>query len=386
MVRVVDGLSFGVVHGVLLDVGRGGRYLDVAARWGVSFRTVRLLVDEYGFMCVHELKTRDGSLTLDDRIKISAGIERGDSFAVIGLAIGRPRQTVSAEVNRHGGREGYQARAADVAAGWSARRVRQRWFETRPDVWVVVQERLKKYWSPEQVANTLRREHPDDPYWWVSHEAIYQAIYVQAKGTLKTELVKHLRTKRDRRKPQTRAVSDQNRSAIPDMVLIADRPPEADDRSVPGHWEGDLIVGKANKSFIATLVERRSRFGILVKLDNKQADHVAQRLPEAVARLEDALMLTLTWDQGREMTDHKTFTMATDIDVYFCDPKSPWQRGSNENWNGLVRQYLPKGTDLSIHSQIDLDIIAASLNTRPRKTLDWATPAEVLYQNVTTTT
>jgi IS30 family transposase len=349
----------------------------------VSVATVVKLVDEYGLMCNRERTTRAGSLTLDDRVEIVLGIGEGLSFAAIGARIGRPRQTVSAEVGRHGGRRSYRALGAQDGADRAARRSRGTWVQERPEVWDQVVVWLKELWSPQQIAASLRQTHPDDPYWWVSHESIYQAIYVQAKGTLKAELSACLRRGRTRRKPRSRAATNQSPQVIPDMVMISERPPEVADRAVPGHWEGDLIVGKNNRTFVATLVERTSRFGMLVKVDSKDAVHVADRLAQAIQRLPDHLAKSLTWDQGREMAQHASLSVAADIDVYFCDPRSPWQRGTNENWNGLVRQYLPKGTDLSVHTQQDLDKIAVSLNKRPRKTLDWKTPAEVFNQSVT---
>jgi len=377
--------SWAATHAVLFAVGRGVTYREIACGVGVSVSTVVYLVDQYGLMCNRERKAREGSLTLDDRVEIALGVGEGLSFGVIGDRIGRPRQTVSAEVARHGGRERYRALRAQDAADRAARRLRDTWVMTRPDVWDQVVVWLKELWSPEQIAASLRREHPDDPYWWVSHESIYQAVYVQAKGTLKAELAACLRRGRTRRKPRSRATSGEPSQAIPDMVMISQRPAEVDDRAVPGHWEGDLIVGKGNRTFVATLVERRSRFGLLVKIDSKDANHVAQRLGEAIKRLPEHLTKSLTWDQGREMAQHAVLSVTAEIDVYFCDPRSPWQRGTNENWNGLVRQYLPKGTDLSVHTQEDLDKIAVSLNRRPRKTLDWKTPAEVFNQNVTLT-
>ncbi|KAA3639396.1 MAG: IS30 family transposase [Armatimonadetes bacterium] len=334
-------------------------------------------------MCTRERKPREGSLTLDERVEIAVGIRQGESLAEIGRRIGRPRQTVSAEVKRHGGVKGYHPLRAQDAADRAARRPRRGWIQTRPEVWDQVVACLKQWWSPEQIAVFLRHEHPDDPYWWVSHESIYHAVYVQAKGTLKAELVSCLRRGRTRRKPRATVSERQSRQVIPDMVMISERPPEVDDRAIPGHWEGDLIVGKGNRTFVATLVERRSRFGLLVKIDSKDAAHVAERIAAKVSTLPEHLVKSLTWDQGREMTNHVDLAVAADIDVYFCDPRSPWQRGSNENWNGLVRQYLPKGTDLSLHSQADLDKMAISLNQRPRKTLGWKTPAEVFNKDVT---
>ncbi len=378
------GTSWAETVAVLAALRGGATYREVAAAQGVSLKTVVRAVSDHGLMCDRKRKQRDGSLMLGERIRIEVGLGEGVSLAEIGRRIGRPRQTVSAEVGRHGGREEYRAAVAHDDADRDTRRPRPTWVQTRPQVWDEVVDALKKLWSPQQISNWLRIEHRGDPYWCVSHESIYEAVFVQAKGALKAELVACLRSGRVNRKPRarSRAVSE----AIPALVSISDRPAEVADRAVPGHWEGDLIVGKNNRSFVGTNVERTSRFGMLIKLDNKQAAHVSQHLAASMADLPAHLLKSLTWDQGREMAHHQSFTVATDIDVYFCDPHSPWQRGTNENWNGLVRQYLPKGTDLSIHTQDDLNDISASLNSRPRKTLGWRTPAEVFDQLVTATT
>jgi IS30 family transposase len=377
--------SWLVAREALLALAGGSTICQAAEQSGLSTRTVDYLIYEHGRMSyVSVYRPRRDALTIGEREEIRVGIDRGESDGVIAGRLGRHRSTVWREVRNNGGRQGYRAFRAHDDAARRARRCREMWWETRPWLWNQVQQLLRQWWSPQQISELLRIEHPDDASWWVSHESIYQAIYVQGRGSLRKELAQCLRTGRAKRRPRSKSGNGPERGRIPQMVNISERPAEASDRAVPGHWEGDLILGEAGKSAVATLVERSTRFGMLIKIDNKTAEHVTQRLVEGVQRLPSELFKSLTWDQGKEMSRHGKFTIDTGIQVFFCDPHSPWQRGSNENFNGLVRQYLPKGTDLSIHTQHDLDKMAQSLNTRPRMTLDWENPAERLNQLVAT--
>jgi transposase, IS30 family len=321
-------------------------------------------------------------LSRAEREEIRAGLERGESATAIARGIGRAPSTVTREVAGNGGRGGYRAWAAHAEAGRRARRPKTAKLAC-PDLAAQVGKWLKELWSPEEIAHRLRIEFPGDPMMWVSHETIYQSLFVQGRGELRRELTRCLRSGRAVRRPRGRI---DKRGHIPDMVMISERPAEADDRAVPGHWEGDLILGKNNRSAVGTLVERSTRFVMLLHLpDGREALKVNQAMQDAIAALPADLVRSITWDQGVELSAHAAFKVATGIQVYFCEPHSPWQRGSNENTNGLLRQYMPKGTDLSVHSAADLARFAASLNNRPRKTLGYMKPSEKLADLVATT-
>ena len=321
-------------------------------------------------------------LSFCEREEISRGIAAGNTLRAIARGLDRAVSTVSQEVGRHGGREGYRAAQADRAAWESARRPKTCLLARSRRLQRIVASKLTQDWSPQQIAGWLKDQYPGVPEMRVSHETIYRSLFVQARGALKKELIGHLRSKRGMRRPR-HAVDGRMGERIADAVSISQRPAEVEDRAVPGHWEGDLVEG-ARGTFIATLVERRSRFVVLVKLAEKRTDVVVEALIKAVRRLPAALRKSLTWDRGSELTQHVKFTVATDVKVYFCDPYSPWQRGSNENTNGLLRQYYPKGMDLSDITQAQLDRVARKLNTRPRETLNWKTPAYILETSVST--
>jgi IS30 family transposase len=323
-------------------------------------------------------------LRFGEREEISRGLAAGDSFRVIARRLDRAVSTVSQEVARHGGRRSYRAAQADWEAWEASRRPKPCLLSQNKKLQRIVAVKLEQDWSPQQIAGWLREHYSGHPEMWVSHETIYRSLFVQARGALKKELVGHLRTKRRFRRSRHASYRGQGRGSIIDAVSIRERPAEVEDRAVPGHWEGDLVEGSRG-TYIATLVERQSRFVVLVKLPEKGTEAVVDALIKAVRKLPTALRKSLTWDRGVELANHAAFTVATDVQVYFCDPSSPWQRGSNENTNGLLRQYYPKGADLSAVTQAQLDAVAKKLNTRPRETLNWKTPAHILGSSVSMT-
>ena len=321
------------------------------------------------------------ALTLAEREDISRSVVAGHTIRSMAVSLGRAPSTISREIGRNGGRQGYRASEADQAAWDRARRPKScRLVENRALARIVA-EKLQLEWSPEQIAGWLKRRFPHDEHYQVSPETIYRSLFIQARGALKKELLDHLRRTRGMRRSRHHTQKTEDHGRITDTVSISERPAAVKDRAVPGHWEGDLLFGSHN-SQIATLVERQTRYVMLAKVEAKDTETVINALIKHAHSLPRELYQSLTWDRGKEMAEHKRFTLATDIKVYFCDPQNPWQRGSNENTNGLLRQYFPKGTDLSVHSQAQLNAVARRLNERPRKTLDYETPAERFAQCV----
>ena len=323
-------------------------------------------------------------LTLAEREDISRGIASDSPLREIARRLDRAASTVSREISRHGGRPAYRAHDADDHAWDSALRPKKCLLAFHRKLRNIVASKLILDWSPEQISGWLKTQYPDDESLRVSHETIYRSLFIQARGVLKKELLDKLHSKRRMRRSRHASASGQSRGQIVDAVSIRERPADVEDRAVPGHWEGDLLAGAKN-TYIATLVERHSRFAMLIKVPSKNTEVVVAALSQHVRKLPATLRRSLTWDRGLEMAKHKDFTVATDVKVYFCDPQSPWQRGTNENTNLLLRQYFPRGTDLSVHSQAQLDQVALRLNQRPRKTLGFETPASKLQASVAST-
>jgi len=324
------------------------------------------------------------ALTLVEREEISRGLVARQSIRTIARALGRAPSTVSREIRRNGGNTRYRAVEADKSAWDRGRRPKRCKLALNWRLAQLVAAKLKKNWSPEQIAGWLKAEYPRDEHYHVSHETIYQSLFIQARGALKKELTAHLRSQRTIRRSKHAKSKGVGQGEIKDIVSIRERPASIEDRAVPGHWEGDLIAGSKN-THIATLVERKTRYVMLAKVNSRDTKTVINALIKQSKKLPKELYKSLTWDRGKELADHKEFSLATDIKVYFCDPQSPWQRGSNENTNGLLRQYFPKRTDLSVHSQAHLDKVARELNERPRKTLGFRTPAQKFNECVAST-
>jgi IS30 family transposase len=361
---------------------RGESQYAIARAMGCSRPTVSRLVRRTGGVMPVERRRAARTLSLAEREEISRGLVAGESYRTLGRRLGRAASTICREVRRHAGPRHYRAAVADTAAWAAACRPKRCLLAQRPSLARRVARCLAAKWSPEQIAAWLTRTYPDDRGQHVSHETIYRTLFVQTRGVFKQEMVRHLRRGRVARRARiTHAVPI---GPLADAISIRERPASADDRAVPGHWEGDLLTGTIH-SQIATLVERRSRYVMLVRVPTKEATVVARALAQRIGTLPRTLRQTLTWDRGREMAGHKAFTIASDVQVYFCDPHSPWQRGSNENTNGLLRQYFPRGTDLTAYTQAHLDRVAHELNQRPRKTLGFRTPADILAETVAMT-
>ena len=370
---------------LIWDRWRQGETLhQIAALFDRPHSSIQYVLAETGGIRPAGRKRAQVALTLAEREEISRAVAMGRSIRAIAASLGRAPSTVCRELRRNGGAGGYRANSADQAAWDRAHRPKVCRLVQNRTLAELVASKLCLEWSPAQIAGWLKRTYPDDPSYQVSHETIYRSLFIQARGALKKELTAHLRRTRGLRRSRHHTQKTGRNGRIIDAVSISERPAEVEDRAVPGHWEGDLVFGSSN-SQIVTLVERQSRYVMLAKVDSKHTEIVVNALIKHAHKLPQELYKSLTWDRGKELSHHRRFTLATDIQVYFCDPQSPWQRGTNENTNGLLRQYLPKGTDLSTYSQAQLNAIARRLNERPRKTLDFQAPAERFQQLVAST-
>ena len=363
---------------------KGDSLQSIAQLFGRNHSSIAGILSRTGGIRPPKRNRSTTALSVAEREEISRGLVFGDSMRAIAASLGRAPSTVSREIRRNGGRASYRATRADQSTWDRALRPKTCKLTNNRELAQIVARKLKQLWSPVQIAGWLKQTYSGNEHFQVSHETIYRTLYIQARGALKKELVQHLRRTRVMRRSRHHTQKTSDHGRITNAVSISERPSSVEDRAVPGHWEGDLIFG-TNNSQIATLVERQTRYVMMAKVDGKDTKTVINALIKHAHKLPTELYKSLTWDRGKEVADHERFTLATDIKVYFCDPQSPWQRGSNENTNGLLRQYLPKGTDLSLHSQAKLNAIASKLNERPRKTLDFDTPASRFNQCVAST-
>lgn len=364
---------------------KGDSLKDIGRSFDRPSSSIYSILSPTGGIRPLDRKRSQQALSLVEREEISRGIVGELSIRVIASKLGRSPSTISREVKRNGGYKNYRATSADQCAWDKSKRPKLCKLACSRTLRLNVAKKLQQQWSPEQIAGWLKLEYPREEYNRVSHETIYKSLYIQTRGVLKKELLEHLRTRRTIRRSKHSSMKKGNLGQIKDAISISERPACVEDRAVPGHWEGDLIAGSKN-SYIATLVERKTRYVMLAKVRNKDTESVVSALIKQSKQLPNELYKSLTWDRGKELADHKRFSLETNIDVYFCDPRSPWQRGSNENTNRLLRQYYPKGTDLSVYSQTQLNKVARRLNERPRKTLSFETPAERFNQCVALTT
>ncbi len=361
----------------------GDTFDAMGQAFGCSLFTIYDLIRRSGGVPPRPRRRSPRVLSTPEREEISRALAARESLRAIARRLGRAPSTISREIRRHGGATGYRATTADARAWRQARRPKRCRLATQPRLCRVVAAKLRADWAPQQIAAWLVSTYPTEPTMHVSHETIYRTLYIQARGALKRDLMAHLRRRRVMRRSGPRSRAGQGHHIV-DAISISARPPSVEDRAVPGHWEGDLLAG-TKQSNMATLVERQSRYVVLVRLTARDTTSVVRALIRRAQHLPEGLMQSLTWDRGLELAAHKQFTLATDAQVYFCDPRSPWQRGSNENTNGLLRQYFPKGEDVSHYTQRQLDAIARKLNTRPRQTLHWKTPAQVFAATVALT-